>query len=151
MGDRMHVTEKKHRQNVIREVLQTGSGNTQEEIKEYLGRQGIKASQSTLSRDLREIGAVKLHVNGGRACYKLGSPLDVLSKTVASFPVSFEAVNNLLIIKTAPGNAPGFCVMLDGERWSEIAGTIAGDDTVLVITRSPDDVQSVISKLEKKL
>ena len=151
MGDSTGLTEKKRRQAVIREVLRAGTGTTQEEIKEYLLVRGIRASQATMSRDLREIGAVKLHIDGGRACYKLGAPVDILAKTVANYPVSYEAVGNLLVIKTTPGNAPGLCVMLDSQGWREIAGTIEGDDTVLVITRSNEDVQTVIMRLEKKI
>ncbi len=145
------TSDKHRRKSAIREVLNTNASATQEGIKEYLFKQGINASQSTLSRDLREIGAVKIPVNGGRAYYKLNAHVEDFMQTISNYSINVEAIGNLLLIKTTPGNAPGFCVILDQQGWDEIAGTIAGDDTILVITRTPDDVRTIITKLENAL
>ena len=151
MNDIQKTSNKHARHAVIREILNTNASTTQEGIKDYLYNQGIKTSQSTLSRDLREIGAVKIPVNGGKTFYKLGAPLEELVQTISNYSIRYEAIGNFLIIKTTPGNAPGFCVILDRLGWNEIAGTIAGDDTILVISRSPADVKSIITKLDSAL
>ena len=151
MNDIKKTSDKRKRQSAIREVLNTNAGTTQEGIKDYLYERGINASQSTLSRDLREIGAVKIHVNGGKACYKLSTSVEDFMQTISNYSINYEAIGNLLLIKTTPGNAPGFCVILDKQGWDEIAGTIAGDDTILVIARTPADVRLIITKLDKAL
>lgn len=135
----------------IRDILNKNFGSNHEEIKDYLEEQGIKASQSTLSRDLREIGAVKIPINGGKACYRLSSQAGEFSRTISNYPINYEAIGNLLVIKTTPGNAPGFCVILDHQGWDEITGTIAGDDTILVISKTPGDVATIIAKLESTI
>jgi len=137
------------RQTAIRDILHNKSGTTHEEIRRYLSEKGIKASQSTVSRDIREMGIVKIPVNGGKAYYRSGGSVGQFSRTISNYPVSYEAIGNLLIIKTTSGSAPGFCVLLDRQEWDEIAGTIAGDDTILVILRTPADAAVVIEKLEK--
>ena len=144
-------TGKTKRLVTIRNILNKNFGTTHEDIKKYLGEQGIKASQSTLSRDLREIGAVKVPINGGKTCYKLSGSTGEFDRTISNYAISYEAIGNLLVIKTTPGSAPGFCVILDDQRWGEIAGTIAGDDTILVISRTPADVVSIVAKLENTI
>jgi len=151
MNDIKKTSDKNKRQAAIREALNKNAGTTQEGIKDYLYNQGIKASQSTLSRDLREIGAVKIPVNGGKACYKLSAPVEDFMQTISNYSINYEAIGNLLLLKTTPGNAPGFCVILDKQGWDEIAGTVAGDDTILVIARTNADVRSIITKLDKAL
>ena len=139
---------KHQRQAAIRDILQKMSGTTHEDIKDFLDKLGIKASQATISRDLREMGIVKIPLNGSKAFYRLRGPVEEFSRTISNYPISYEAVENLLVIKTTSGSAPGFCVILDNQKWDEIAGTIAGDDTILVILRNQTDAASVIEKLE---
>jgi len=144
-------TGKPKRLVTIRNILSKNLGTTHEDIKKYLGEQGIKASQSTLSRDLREIGAVKVQINDGKTCYKLNGSAGEFNRKISNYAINYEAIGNLLIIKTKPGSAPGFCVILDNQRWDEIAGTIAGDDTILVVSRTPADVLSIIARLESTI
>ena len=80
---------KTKRLTAIRDVLDTYSGTTQEEIKKYLYKQGIKASQSTLSRDLREIGAIKIPVNNGKAYYRLSSPAEEFGQTIFNYSINY--------------------------------------------------------------
>jgi transcriptional regulator of arginine metabolism len=138
---------KPKRQSAILDILNDSLGSTQEDIREYLKKRGIKTSQSTLSRDLREMGAVKVPDNGGKTSYRPGGSVKEFDKRIADYSISYEAIGNFLVIKTAAGGAPGFCVILDRQHWSEIAGTIAGDDTILVIGRTPADIHNVITKL----
>jgi transcriptional regulator of arginine metabolism len=136
------------RQNTIRDILNSGSGTTHGEIIRHLGEKGIKASQSTLSRDLREMGVIKFPINGGKAYYRLReSTASGPVSDISGFPAGFEAVGNLLVIKTASGSAPGLCVIIDNQDWHEIAGTIAGDDTILVVLRNAADAKVIIDRI----
>jgi transcriptional regulator of arginine metabolism len=145
------MTSKERRQMAIREILLSSTGSSQEQIKEDLERRGISASQATLSRDLHEMGAVKAPVGGKGALYRIGGTIvgDEIRSAAAAFVVGYETVGNFLVIRTAPGNAQGFCVALDRQRWSEIVGTVAGDDTILVIARSSQDIESIEHRLNE--
>jgi transcriptional regulator of arginine metabolism len=143
------TTGKEKRQTAIRNILNNKLGTTHEEIKKYLNEKGIKASQSTLSRDLREMGIIKIPANEGKACYRFSESIGQLNRIISNYPVNYEAIGNLIVIKTTSGSAPGFCVLLDRQQWVEIAGTIAGDDTILVVVRNPADAAIVVEKLEK--
>ncbi len=151
------MTAKGRRHAAIRAILETHSGSTQEEIKTLLEEQGIVASQSTLSRDLREMRAIKIPAEGGGAVYKLGGVkhdelgLSDVGRALKVFSGEFEPVGNFLVIRTSPGNSQSLCVIIDRQRWPEIVGTIAGDDTILVIARSASDITSVMKKLKKSV
>ena len=146
------MTIKRRRQTAIRELLVSSSGSTQEQIKADLERQGIVASQSTLSRDLREMGAVKVPVEGG-ALYKIGGSYNLheIGNAMKAYAIDYESVGNFLVIHTAPGNAPGFCAILDRQGWKEIIGTIAGDDTIFIVARTAKDIADIEKNLEESL
>jgi transcriptional regulator of arginine metabolism len=99
------------------------------------------------------MGAVKVPVDGGGALYKIGSSysLDEIGDTFRAFVTGYDAVGNFLVIRTAPGNAPGFCAVLDRQGWTEIVGTIAGDDTILVIAQTAHDIDVIVQNLEESL
>ena len=92
---------------------------------------------------------MKIPLNGSKAFYRLSGPVEEFSRKISNFPISYEIVENLLVIKTTSGSAPGFCVILDNQKWDEIVGTVAGDDTILVILRNQADAASVIDKLSE--
>ncbi len=140
---------KNRRQDAIREILNRGSGSSQEDIREYLRKRGIEASQATLSRDLHEMGAVKIPVNGGGSVYRFQPASPEEQPRISNYEAIFESVGNLLIIKTTSGSAPGLCVLIDGLGLDEIAGTIAGDDTIFVVLRNQSDAPSVIRKIRQ--
>jgi transcriptional regulator of arginine metabolism len=148
---------KDRRHDVIRGIIANHSGSTQEEIKEILESRGIYASQSTLSRDLREMGAVKIPLESGGAKYSLTGlerpvlGLSEIGRAMKNFGVEYEPVGNFLVIKTTAGNAQALCVILDLQKWSEIAGTVAGDDTILVISRTADDIKKIVTRLEQSI
>lgn len=145
------MTGKRRRQTAVREILLNSFGSTHEQIKADLEKLGIIASQSTLSRDLREMGAVKVPVEGKGAMYRLGGSfsLDEIGNAIKTFVIEYESVGNFLVIRTAPGNAQGFCVILDRQHWPEIVGTVAGDDTILVIGRTARDIAHVENNLKQ--
>jgi transcriptional regulator of arginine metabolism len=147
------MAEKEQRRAAVRSILGESRGKTQEEIRLHLKARGIIASQATLSRDLREMGAVKIPEGGGGACYVLGEDdrsipsRGDIGQAMRVFSGVCEQVGNFLVVRTTPGNAVALCVVLDRQGFEEIAGTIAGDDTILVIARSEADGSKVLKKL----
>ena len=122
---------------------------TQEELRSQLRRSGIHVNQATLSRDLRELGLVKT-VNG----YALpaaeeggGAPMPALNHLLREFVVDVREAENLLVLKTTAGSAQPVAAALDSEGWEEIIGTIAGDDTILIITKS----KAICHKLARRV
>ncbi len=104
---------------------------------------GFRVTQATLSRDLKSLGIGKAPAEGRSYAYVLPSParelLDVgrMRLEVQAFVQEVRLVKNLVLIRTPPGNAHGVGRAIDLLGWSEVEGTISGDDTLLVVTRSP--------------
>ena len=128
----------------------------QEELKAALQRQGMEATQATLSRDLRELGLVKLADPAGGSFYArpgdaAGSagPKPQLTKLLQSLLHTVDGVGPFVVLKTAPGAAGAVSAALDQAGWEEVIGTIAGDDTVLVITRSDRARKGVADRVRK--
>lgn len=140
---------KKARTQAIREILTRGSGSSQEEIREFLRLRNIDASQATLSRDLHEMGAVKIPVNGGGSVYRLQQAGVDEPPRISNYEAVFELAGNILVIRTTSGSAPGLCVLIDRMRIGEVAGTIAGDDTIFVALRNASDADGVIRKIKQ--
>jgi transcriptional regulator of arginine metabolism len=109
--------------------------HTQEEIAEELAKRGVPATQVTLSRDLRELGLVKTP-SGYRALSREEPEGDTVG-VISEYVIDMRSAQNLIVLKTDPGHANPVAVALDYSGWIEVVGTIAGDDTVLVIT--PDN------------
>lgn len=122
---------------ILRVVRDRRIGN-QDELREALTSEAIIVTQATLSRDIRELGLAKL-VDAHGAYYAYppeGGVRPDLSQLLPALLVSVDGVGPLLVLKTASGSAGAVTAALDQAGWSEVIGTIAGDDTVLVITRS---------------
>jgi transcriptional regulator of arginine metabolism len=111
--------------------------SSQGELLEMLSSRGVVVDQSTVSRDLKEMGAVRLP--GGRyALPEAGeAPADgrELARGLREYVLSVEASGNLVVLRTAPGNAHAMAVIMDRARLAQVAGTVAGDDTILVVVR----------------
>ena len=114
------------RQKTILELLDEGPIASQEELQKLLHRRGLDAGQATLSRDIRELGLVKSA--GG---YSLPG-----RELVREFVTSVRAAQNLLVTKTSIGSAQPVAAALDEENWPEAIGTIAGDDTILIVCQN---------------
>jgi transcriptional regulator of arginine metabolism len=129
---------KRFRQGQIQKIIRSRNIHTQEELSEALEALGIRATQVTLSRDIRELGIVKTP-EGYReieALEETGSAQAGIRRAVAEYLRDIRLAQNLLVLKTDPGNANALAVALDRAPWPDVVGTIAGDDTVLVI--APD-------------
>jgi transcriptional regulator of arginine metabolism len=135
---------KTYRQGQILRLIKTRKIHTQDQLAHELAAQGITATQVTLSRDIRELGLVK-NVDGYRQMEATGGP--GIAYMAGEFLWDAVAAQNLLILKTAPGHASSVAVSLDQEEWLEVVGTLAGDDTVLVVTRDSNEAVAVRDRL----
>ena len=136
---------KSYRQGQILKLIRAKRIHTQEELAKELKTLGITATQVTLSRDIRELKLVKT-IDGYREMLpeESGPPLGLL---VNEFLHDVRAAQNLVVLKTAPGHANSVAVALDSEEWPEVVGTLAGDDTIVVIAADNSTAESVRSKL----
>jgi transcriptional regulator of arginine metabolism len=140
----------KRRQRLI-ELLREGLEGTQEEIRERLASDGFDTTQATISRDLDDVGAVRRHDNG-RTIYGLdktnGPPVGFGKRVIAELVVSVAVSDNLVVVRTYPGMAPSVGAVLDQAGVSGILGTVAGDDTVLVVADSKTGGKRVAKAIE---
>jgi transcriptional regulator of arginine metabolism len=142
---------KTRRKAVILELVDQQAITSQEQLREKLRALGIEATQATLSRDVRELGLVKrtadgAYRRGGVEPSGAGTEL-ALRRAVEEYLRTQETVEQLLVLRTDPGQAQPLAVALDRARVPEIAGTIGGDDTILVICRSAADASAVAGRL----
>lgn len=143
---------KPYRQSVIRELVERDSITSQEQLRSRLRERGIDATQATLSRDIRELGLVKRTADG--AYRSVGTVANgdgagaqsVLAGRMADRLRHQEVIGHMIVMRTDPGQAQGLAVAIDRAQVTDIAGTIAGDDTILVICRSADGAQRVAQR-----
>jgi len=136
---------KNFRQGQILKLIRGRSIFTQDELARALKETNVDATQVTLSRDIRELGLVKT-VDGYRDLQR-ETPNLQFATLAAEFLQDVRQAQNQIVLKTAPGHASSVAVALDDEEWPEVVGTIAGDDTILVICPDTETAQSVRSKL----
>ena len=152
----MHMTDLKERRHRAIAVLIRGQTlSSQEELAERLSSLGFVVTQATISRDLEQIGAVKVR-RDGQLIYALPEaarnvPSPRLAAVLHDWAQSIEAAGNLVVMKTPPGSAQLVGFALDSSDLSEIVGTICGDDTIFVACRSPADASALSSKLGAEL
>ncbi len=145
---------KSHRQSAILEIVDREAITSQEQLRERLRGLGIEATQATLSRDVRDLGLIKRAADGAyrRAGAGLEPPVDpgvVLRTAVDDYLRRHEAVEQLIVLKTDTGQAQPLAVAIDRAGLAEIVGTIAGDDTILVICRSAPDAAVLSRRLDE--
>lgn len=136
---------KNYRQGQILKLIRGKRILTQDELAEELRAQGISATQVTLSRDIRDLRLVKTREGYQEmAPEEKGPEFPLLA---AEFVLDVRTAQNLVVLRTAPGHANSVAVALDQEEWPEIVGTIAGDDTILVIAPDRETAEIVQEKL----
>jgi transcriptional regulator of arginine metabolism len=141
---------KLQRHAAILRVVRDRRIESQDGLREALEAQGISVTQATLSRDIRELGLAKLVDPQGGSYYANpheGSVRPDLAQILPTLMVSIGGTGPLIIIKTATGGAPAIAAALDQAEWPEIIGTLAGDDTLLVIARNVKMRQQVEVRL----
>jgi len=141
------------RQHLLRKIItEQGIGN-QHKLFDELKKHGIDTTQATISRDLQEMGFFKVRIKPGEYKYELleraseGMIWDRLRVLFHNFVTDVKGTKNLILIKTTPGNAQGVASLIDGVTRSEILGTVAGDDTILVVI----DTDKNRERIEKEL
>jgi transcriptional regulator of arginine metabolism len=136
---------KSYRQGQILKLVRDKRIFTQDELAEELRSQGISATQVTLSRDIRDLRLVKTREGYQEmAPEEKGPEFPLLA---VEFVLDVRTAQNLVVLKTAPGHANSVAVALDQEGWPEVVGTIAGDDTILIIAPDRETAEVVQEKL----
>ena len=140
---------KSNRHNAIRELLVKATVTNQDELRRKLGARGIHVTQATLSRDIRELKLMK-----GPSGYALPILADgeddrpEMAGVLQDFGLEVRQAQNLLIVLTTMGGAQPVAASIDSEDWDEVVGTIAGDNTVLIICPDSQKAQSLRSRIE---
>ena len=131
---------KVQRQHRLARLLEEQPVSNQPQLVDLLAAEGIAATQATVSRDLDELGAVKVRVPGGVSVYAIPelpsdrvAPENQLKRVMGEWVVEVAPSANLVVLRTPPGSAHGGAAALDRTGLSDVAGTVAGDDTVLVV------------------
>ena len=145
--------EKRKRHGAILEIIDEQPVASQEELRLLLRERGWSVTQSTLSRDLRELRLARIPTPDG---VRYASPEALSDEPRTSiedlFPQFFasaDGVNELLVVKTVPGGAQPIAEAIDGQGWSDVVGTIGGENTILVICRSAAARERLQRKLER--
>ena len=141
------------RQKTILEILHKGPVESQEELQGVLAKRGFDVGQATLSRDIRELGLVKTYdgympANGAAPAEPV---LPSVSRLVREFVLEVRLAQNMLVLKTSVGSAQPVAASIDAEDWSEVVGTLAGDDTILVISQDNKTAHQLARRIEGML
>jgi transcriptional regulator of arginine metabolism len=139
------------RQNKIIEIITSRPVETQEELSAALREAGFNVTQATISRDIKELGLVKVPGNKGFVRYATNTRVrpsdDRLKRLFRNSVTGIECSENLVIIKTLPGEAQGVASALDLASWTEIIGTVGGDDTIMVVVKPKKAAPGVVKRL----
>jgi len=143
---------KQKRHSRISKIIKEKDVKTQEQLTEALRSEGFEVTQATVSRDIKELGLVKVASSGGgykyafanRAKTESSHHLNIFSRAVTNVDYAMHTV----VVKTYAGMAPAVAASLDSSIGQEILGTIAGDDTILIITENPEEAAKLSKKLE---
>jgi len=141
------------RQRAILELIKQGPVASQEDLQKALRKRGIKVGQATLSRDIRDLGLSKMaHGYSLSAGDGTSTPaLPPVSRLVREFVLEVRAAQNLLVIKTIVGSAQPVAAALDDEDWPEAVGTVAGDDTILIVCPDHKEASKLASRIQEML
>ena len=147
---------KSKRQEKILELIETHDIDTQEELAELLRKAGFVATQATVSRDIKELRLIKVLTGEGRYKYATveKAESDLQERFIRLFGncvVSITSAGNLIVVKTMAGSAAVAAEAIDSMKWPEIAGSIAGDNTVFVAVREGKNVSEIIKKFQKMM
>jgi transcriptional regulator of arginine metabolism len=145
---------KTQRQHRLARLLETHAVTSQTQLVELLEADGVRATQATVSRDLDELGAVKVRVPGGESVYAIPelphervAPEDHLRRMLSDWVADIGCSGNLIVLRTPPGSAHVVGSALDRSGLPEILGTVAGDDTVLVVVAEGHDASGFATTL----
>ena len=131
-----------------------GAYDAGQELADYLKKEGYQVTQATISRDIRELKLTKIATNDGRQKYALMQPHgagmnEKYLRVLKDGFISMDMAQNILVIKTVSGMAMAVAAAIDAMHWSEVAGCIAGDDTIMCAIRSTEDTLRVMDKISR--
>ena len=146
---------KTRRQMKIQEIINNQVIHTQEELAELLRKAGFDVTQATVSRDIKEMGLIKVPTSEDDYRYAVpgtAQPLstpDRLKRRLRETVVTVNDSENLVVLRTIPGNAQALASLINHSNWEEVIGTVAGDDTILLVVKPAGAVPSVRERIAK--
>lgn len=148
------MTEKQKRLKKILDLIALRPIGTQEVLNRALKEVGISTTQSTLSKDMKELGIIKVSDNEGKFRYQVPTgrqPLlqgeELLRRELTYFVTEVDSAENILVIKSINGHAQGLCEAIDQVGWPGIVGTLAGENTIFILCRSKAECQTLRKKI----
>ncbi len=148
------MPSKEYRQRLIEELVENEFISTQSELAEHLAGRGVRVTQATISRDVNELRLVRLPAGNGQHRYRstpLAAQEDVLGELKQRFRLFVRDVNrgeNIIIINTDEGHASGIAYVIDKLERDEIIGSLAGQNTIMVVAKSSGEAESILNELE---
>ena len=144
------------RQNLILEIIEQEAIETQEELADALNARGVQVTQATVSRDIKELRLLNTLSPNGKykyttAEYAERGMKERFIRILCDSVLSYECAMNMLVIRTISAGASAACEALDSLKWPEVLGSIAGENTILMITRSVEDVESLRIRMDQLL
>jgi transcriptional regulator of arginine metabolism len=136
------------RQQLIVELAHEGPLPGQQELCKVLARRGFPVTQATLSRDINELHLVRTSEGYTLPSDEAAEPVPAVSRVVRDFVREVRRAQNLLVIKTISGSAQPVALAVDAEGWDEVVGTVAGDDTILIITPDNKSARKLQTRIE---
>lgn len=140
------------RHEMIRKLIETHDVSTQEMLRDLLAQNGFSVTQATISRDIRQLRLRKRRTASGLSCYAKApaapaAPANLLTDVV----VKIDCAINIVAVNCHAGSAPAACAVLDRMQLPDVVGTIAGDDTIFILTRSEISAKQLITLLESQI
>lgn len=142
------------RLNVLKKILESGKNSSQEDIREILEAKGHDVNQSTISRDLKKLGAIKGTDSKGRTTYRLSenaSESSFVAQSLSDLILDINHNDSMIVISTTPGSASLVARQLDIGKPAGILGTIAGDDTIFVAPSKEISIKQTIQAIRQSL
>ena len=145
---------KNKRQSKILEIISTKEVGTQEELAALLLEAGMRVTQATISRDIREMKITKMPIDRGRQRYvaisrenRSEESRERFIRIIKDAVVSLDAAQNIIVIRTSAGMAMAVAAAIDGIRFSSIVGSLAGDDTVFLAVKSAEEAEGILKRI----
>lgn len=144
---------KSARHSMILEIIESQNIETQEELAEQLLKRGMRVTQATVSRDIKELRLLKVLADNGGYKYATAERAEqgISDRFIRIFSESVQSMasaGNLIVIRTLAASANAAAEAIDSLKWPEVLGTLAGDNTILVIVQSESDVESVLARFK---
>ncbi|NLI93559.1 MAG: arginine repressor [Peptococcaceae bacterium] len=148
---------KTRRQKKIQELIANEIIRTQEDLAKRLLENGFPVTQATISRDIKEMGLIKVPGLGDEYRYAIRgeahpvSYQERLKRMCKELVISYDHSENIVVVKTIPGNAQALASLFDNAGWQEVIGTVAGDDTIFLLIKPKDKVNTILLRLSEMI